>query len=309
MKAALRAAAGDSQIIHSHSLWMMPNIYPVRCVKGTDCRLVVSPRGTLDPWAFNHRRGRKSVVWLLGQRANLDRASCIHATAEQEYGFIRDLGFTAPVAIIPNGAYIPDLSAVRELPADRRRLLFMARVHPKKGVDVLLEAWRNVQEAFPDWELQVAGPDDGGYLAVMRRLASELGARRVTFSGRLPDQDKAVAMKNAELYVLPTHNENWGVTIAEALAYGTPAIVGRGAPWSGLETYECGWWIENSVDALTACLRQSLALEPKDLRERGERGRAWMREEFGWSKVGQMTDRLYRWLVEGGESPSWVRTG
>jgi len=307
MKSALREAALTAHVIHSHSLWMMPNIYPAFCVRGTRCHLVVSPRGTLDPWAFSHHRWRKSVVWFLGQKANLTSASCLHATAEQEYEFIRERGFTAPVAIIPNGVDVPELPPCPARTNGMRRLLFMARVHPKKGVDVLLEAWRNVQDRFRDWELHIAGPDDG-HLTTMIQLASELGTERVSFKGRIPDDEKSLYLRQSDIYILPTHNENWGVSIAEALAHGTPAIVGRGAPWSELTTRDCGWWIDNTVDAVTACLEQALCLEPAELEARGARGRAWMQEAFPWSKVGQMTDRLYRWLVEGGAVPDWVRT-
>ena len=308
LKSSLREAAQRAAFLHSHGLWAMPNIYPARCLRGTTCRLVVSPRGTLDRWALRHHAWRKNILWRLGQRANLLAASCLHATADQEYGFFRELGLTAPVALIPNGVDIPPPRP--EASSDDpgiKRLLFLARIHPKKGVDILLRAWRNVQERFSDWELLIVGPDDGGHLPKMQQLSASLGAKRVTFTGWIPETQKAASLYGAHIFILPTHGENWGVSVAEALAHGLPAIVSTGAPWSGLETHRCGWWIDNSVEAVTECLSSALALSPGELRSRGARGRAWMSEEFPWPKVGRMMHETYRWMLEGGTPPAWVR--
>lgn len=307
MRRALRSAAHHADIMHSHGLWLRPNIYPSLAARRTRCRSVLSPRGMLDPWAFRHHRLRKLPIWLTGQRASLRSTDCFHATVEQEYQFVRDLGFRAPVAIIPNGVTVPDPVSRTRTTSGRRRLLYLARVHPKKGVDRLLRAWRNVQERFNDWELEIVGADDGGYLPVMRRLAAELGTQRASFTGMIPEFDKPGHYRAADLYILPTHTENWGVSVGEALSHGLPAIVGRGAPWSGLEVHRCGWWVDISVDSLTDCLNTVLALPDSTLREYGARGREWVQHEFRWTKVGSMMDETYRWLVSGGQRPGFVR--
>ncbi len=305
MKAGLRAAAVESDVLHGHGMWALPNLYPSRAVQGTSCRLVVSPRGMLDPWAMRHHRLRKKPLWLGGQRANLEHAACIHATAEQEYRFVRDLGFRAPVLLLPNGVHVPRDEDCVPQPQGRRRLLFLARIHEKKGVDVLLRAWKNVEERFPDWELRIVGPDDGGYLAPMRELAAALGTRRAVLTGYVPEERKPAEFRGAELYVLPTHTENWGMSIAEALSYGLPAIVGRGAPWSELVKRDCGWWIPNTTDDVTACLETALDLSPEELREKGRRGRAWV-AEFRWERIAARTAEAYRWLILGGSPPDCV---
>jgi glycosyltransferase involved in cell wall biosynthesis len=254
---------------------------------------------------MRHHRLRKMPVWLAGQRANLDRASCIHATAEQEYRFVRELGFRAPVMLLPNGVHVPrDEDCVRETQG-RRRLLFLARIHQKKGVDILLRAWKNVEDRFPDWELRVVGPDDGGYLPTMRRLAVQLGTRRAVLTGYVTEDSKPDEFRRAELYILPTHSENWGMSVAEALSYGLPAIVGRGAPWSELVTRDCGWWISNTVDSVTACLETALVLSPSELREKGQRSRTWA-QDFRWDRIAARTVEAYRWLIEGGTPPNCV---
>jgi glycosyltransferase involved in cell wall biosynthesis len=138
-------------------------------------------------------------------------------------------------------------------------------------------------------------------------MADHLGVRRVTFFGPAFGLDKTRQYQQADLFVLPTHSENFGLVVAEALAHGVPAIVTKGAPWSGLETRECGWWIEQGVDALADCLQSALELPPEQLRDKGRRGRLWIEQEFSWDHVGRMMLETYRWFLGGGTPPAWVQ--
>jgi glycosyltransferase involved in cell wall biosynthesis len=307
MRAALsRVVARGAEVLHSHGLWSFPTIYPSRAVRGSACRLVASPRGSLDPGALRHHGGRKRIAWALWQREALAAAHCLHATAPMEYDAFRAAGLTNPVAVVPNGQHIPPASPASAPPSGPRRLLFLARVHPKKGVDLLLHAWRAVQDRHPGWELHVVGPDDGGHLPALRALAERLGVRRATFHGEVPPPEKEAHYRAASLYVLPTHGENWGVSVAEALAYGVPAVVSRAAPWEGLVTYGCGWWIPNTAESLSASLHEAMSLPAAALRERGARGRAWVEREFGWGPVGERMRETYLWLARGAPRPEWV---
>lgn len=306
MKHGLRAAARDAAVIHNHGLWMMPNIYAGAAIKRTSCLLMTSPRGMMDPWAWRHHALRKRVVLALGQSAALRATACFHATAPMEAEAIRELGFRAPVAVVHNGVAVPQMDAPEPRDEAGRTLLFLSRIHPKKGIDILLPAWRNVQDRFPDWNLCIVGPDCDGHLLEMKKLAASLGIRRVAFTGRVPENEKSEYYRRAELYVLPTHADNWAVTVADALAHGIPAIVSRMAPWPGLEKHQCGWWIDNTVDSLTQCLRTALGISPGGLAERGRRGREWVLREFSWAAAGEMMAATYRWMLHGGAAPKWV---
>jgi glycosyltransferase involved in cell wall biosynthesis len=306
MRYALRQEAKGAEVIHNNGLWKMPNVYSAWAARGRLCRLVYSPRGMLSPWALRCFAWKKKLMWWLCQGRAVRDAHCFHATAENEYQEIRAAGLRGPVAVIPNGI---DIGAESANPSANglRRLLFFGRLHPVKGIDLLLRAWQQIENRFPDWELHIAGVSDPpGYQEQMEQLAGSLGIRRVCFPGPAFGPDKTRQFQQAELFVLPSHSENFGVAVAEALAHGVPAIVTKGAPWSGLETHECGWWIEQGVDSLADCLRSALALSPEKLRDKGRRGRQWMEQEFSWDRVGRMMLETYRWLLGGGAPPAWV---
>jgi glycosyltransferase involved in cell wall biosynthesis len=237
---------------------------------------------------------------------NLMRSSFLHATAPMERDHFRRLGLTPPIAVIPNGVETPDLARFPKRQEALRRVLFLARINPKKGIDLLLKSWRNLQDTILDWELHISGNPNGNHLAEMQTLAERLGVKRVRFECPISAQRKWDLYRNSELYVLPTRGDNWAVTISDALSFGVPAIVSKEAPWEGLETYGCGWWVDLSVEALTECLRGVLRTEPELLRQMGARGREWMIREFSWGSVGRKMKRTYEWVIHGGPVPEWV---
>lgn len=303
-------STGKVDVMHSHGMWQMNAAYPGWATRDTRAKLVVSPRGAFSTWAMSHGSWFKRVFWPLLQRPALARAACFHATAEAEYEDIRRLGFKQPVAIIPNGIDAPEF--VHKAPRVLRTLLFLGRIHPVKGVDVLLNAWAVVMDRFPDWRLLLIGSDagygqQGDYLEQIKVLAAKLKLKRATFVGPIYGEAKWSAYREADLFVLPTRSENFGITVAEALAAGTPAIVTQGAPWQGLQTNGSGWWIDFGVDALVASLVEALAESPDQLARRGTAGREWMMRDFTWHALGKKMDLTYRWLIDGGEPPSWVR--
>jgi glycosyltransferase involved in cell wall biosynthesis len=301
---AAQVVSRSAELIHNHSLWMMPNVYAGQVAHQKNIPLVVSPRGTFSEWAMRSGSSLKWLFWTLLQRPALVGTTCFHATALSEYDDIRRMGFRQPVAIIPNGIDIPELLS-KPLFGDRT-LLFLGRIHLVKGLDLLLPAWRVVQDRFPDWKLRVVGPDNRGYLAQMQQLASDLGLERVEFSGVLYGAQKALAYAQANLFVLPSYSENFGMAVAEALAAGTPAIVTKGAPWAGLEKHKAGWWIDIGIDPLVACLEDALSRTTESLAEQGLRGRTWMAAEYSWAQVGKQMTATYEWILHGGNKPEWV---
>ena len=299
----LREACRRADVIHVNSLWMMPNIYPWKAIQGTGCKIVVAPRGTLASWALNRSRWKKWIAWhLLGQKRVLQNASLFHATCRKECQEIRAAGFRQPVAIVPIGIDVPDVPRVH---SKTRHLLFLGRLHSVKGVDRLLLAWERVCEAFPEWDFQIVGPDCG----LKRKLEELVASRkipRVIFQDEKIGKAKFECYSSADLYVLPSFTENFGITVAEALASGTPVIVSDQTPWEGVVSHGCGWFVDNSVESLAKQLEVSLRLERKELETMGENGKEWMAQSYSWKGVATTMQGVYSWLCSGGERPDCV---
>lgn len=302
----LQHACQNASVIHSHSLWMLPNIYPHQARNGTQCKLVISPRGTLSEYARKRSAVMKRFSGWLGQTNTLRKADMFHATSEMEFEDIRACGLKQPVMIIPNGVDLPPPLITQTRPTEQRTLLFLSRIHDNKGVDFLLQAWSRCQVDFPAWNLIIAGPLDGDYPQAMRRLAASLQTERVSFIGEVKGREKNVVYASSDIFVLPTRSENFGIAVAEALAHGTPAICTTGAPWSGLKDNRCGWSIDIGVEPLIDCLRRALTLPRSELTTMGERGKLWMSSKFTWQPIGERTLQAYEWLCNRSDKPSWV---
>lgn len=297
-------AGSTVDIVHNHSLWMLPNVYPGWATKGRAIPYVVSPRGTLSEWAMQSGSRVKRIYWPLIQRPAIAHASCFHATAGAEYEDIRKMGFRQPVAVIPNGIDLPVLG--KRAVGPERTLLFLGRLHPVKGVDFLLRAWRILETEFPEWSLRVVGPTENETAVSLIELSKSLALKRVTFSGAVYGDDKFGVYQAADLYVLPTHSENFAVTVAEALACAKPVVVSQGAPWRGVEKHKAGWWPEIGELPLLQALRSAMSLPRHELAEMGENGRRWMQSDFSWMGISEKMLDTYRWLRGLGEKPSCV---
>lgn len=312
-------AGGGLDIIHSHGLWMFPNLYARQAALQGGLPLVISPRGMVEEWSLRRGRGKKFLAWLLYERANLQAARLFHATSEDEAASLRSLGLRQPIAVIPNGIDLPDLSAIppravleSKFPelAGRSWLLFLSRLHEKKGIDRLLDAWSGLAARYPGWHLVIAGADLDGYGEIVRRQCAALGLdSRVTFTGMLVGEAKACALGRSQLFVLPTHSENFGIVIAEALAHRCPVITTTGAPWKDLVTHRCGWWIDLDLPSLSIALQEALQLEPDERRAMGSRGRQLMEQQYSWSHIGEEMLACYRWVLDQGPEPRCIVTG
>lgn len=302
---AVSIAAPDVDILHTHGLWLMPNITPAAIARRAGKAFVLSPRGMLGPPALQFSRRRKQLVWALMQRRAAASAAMLHATSEEECQEIRATGLTSPVAVIPNGIDVPALD--RPAAGGVRTVLSLGRVHPKKGLDRLIRAWSQLGPAAAGWRLRIVGPSEGGCADDLRRLVRDLGLATVDIEGSLFGEAKLAAYRQAELFVLPTLNENFAMTVAEALAAGTPVISTRGAPWAGLEAEGCGWWIDHGETAMSAALTAAMMRPREELAAMGEKGRAWMQRDFSWERIGQDMIEAYRWIITGGDRPATVR--
>ncbi len=255
----------------------------------------------LEPWALRHHWLKKRVAWWLYQRRDLHRAAMLHATASSEAAQFRRLGLRQPIVVLPNGVDLPTTMPPRAVnPTGRRRALFLSRIHPKKGLIELVQAWSRLRPQ--GWEMVIAGTDEGGHEAEVRRAVDAVGLRaEFVFPGAFSDEAKWALYRSAELFVLPTHSENFGVVVAEAMAAGLPVITTHGAPWALLEEQRCGWWIPDDAEGLQKALADALDRPPDHLAAMGSRGAAAVTECFRWDRIGSRMAQAYRWML--GDEP------
>lgn len=306
MHRALRGAlAGGADVVHSHGLWLWTNLDVAQRARAAGVPHVLSPRGMLEPYALQRSRWIKTALWHLGQGRALRQASCIHVTADSEADAVRDCGIDNPLAVIPNGVAIPPPH--RTTSEAVRRLLYVGRLDEKKGIDLLIRGWCQVERDFPEWQLEVIGALNGSYAQEMQGLASDLGAQRLYFRGAAYESERDAHLARAELFVLPTRSENFGMVVAEALAASVPVICSKGAPWPGLSSRGCGFWVDVGLEPLVAALRTALGMPRPTLAAMGVAGRQWMQCDFSWEAQAEKMSRTYEWLVGRGPCPEHVR--
>jgi glycosyltransferase involved in cell wall biosynthesis len=299
---------GEADVFHAHGLWMMPCVYPAEAAKALNAPLVLAPRGMLGGDALAFSRTAKRAFWAAFQKQACERVNCFHATAESEMEDIRAFGLKQPVVVIPNGIDLPQLDEGDTKVADHHPyILSLGRVHPKKALDRLIAAFATVADEFPQWRLRIVGPSELGYADHLRSLALTLSLQnRVTIEDPVYQEEKIALMRNAEIFALSTLHENFGMTVAESLAVETPVISTKGAPWSGLDHNNCGWWIDHGEEPMVAALRTAMALSVQDRRAMGTAGRQWMNRDFGWANIASQMQYVYSWLMGRGERPDTV---
>jgi glycosyltransferase involved in cell wall biosynthesis len=303
-------------VVHQHGIWAGVSRATNAWRRRYHLPTVVGPMGSLEPWAMRRSRWKKKVALALYEAENLREADCLHACAADEYRSFREYGLKRPVAIIPNGVADDVLQNHGDAVDFRKRFgiaegerlaLFLARISPVKGLPLLIDALKQVESAFAGWRLVIAGADEFGHLAEVRAKIRDLDlAGSVLFTGPLYKKDKWDAFAAAELFVLPSTRDAGPLVIPEALGSGLPVLTTKGTPWKDLETFECGWWPDVDVDAVADALRRALSASPETLKAMGRRSRELVARKYTWSKVAELTIRLYDWLQGNGERPGFV---
>ena len=294
-------------IVHIHAIWAPVLHRAAKWAFRQGIPVVWSPHGMLTPWSLGNHRLKKLAAWWLYQRRDMRRAALLHATSESEAGDLRRLGFRNPVAVIPLGVRLEDAAPAPESGRmGRKPLLFVSRVQKKKGLDNLVRAWCRLPEPMRNqWKARIVGPDQEGHTAELETLCARLGvARDFDFAGPRYGADLTREYASADLFVLPTHSENFGSVVVESLAQGVPVICTKGAPWSELESHGCGWWIDIGVEPLAAALLKAMAMSGDELRRMGGRGRDWVRDAFSWEAVGRKMAEAYQSIPGIATTPS-----
>ena len=297
--------------LHLHGLWNHTSIAALRWNRKNSGALVISPHGMLDPWAQRNSQLKKRVAKWAFENANLRSAAVLRALCWAEADAIEAMGLGVPIAVIPNGISLPAADYVPTTPADpsRKRLLFLGRIHPKKGIAELIEAWSMALAKSPtirdDWTLQIAGWDDGNHLEHLIRMAQERGLRNVEFSGPLFGAAKQDAYANCDAFILPSYSEGMPMTVLEAWAHRKPVLMTHACNIP--EGFVAGgaYRVETAPQSLATALAYHLD-QPSALAEAGEKGRKLVEERFNWERIVDQHIGLFTWLSGRGPRPGHV---
>jgi glycosyltransferase involved in cell wall biosynthesis len=301
---ALMEDCRDADVVHTHGMWMMPNIYPSTARRVSRVKLVHSPRGTLAANALAFHPLRKKLMWKVLQARAVERADLLHATAEKEVAEFRDIGLKHPIALIPNGVDLPRL--LPRVSGGTEKAVYVGRLHPLKGLEALVRAWAQCQTIFPRWELWLVGPSEIGHGEYLQALCKRLGAERVVFPGPLYGEEKHRLLCEAGLGIFPSHTENFGNAIGETMVRGTPVLVSHQTPWGQeVEAHGCGW----AITDLARDLSQALSRPLSQRRHAGLLARERIAEQYSWATLLPRFEAMYRWLSEGGTRPTFIEGG
>ena len=273
-------------LIHNHSFWMAPNIFAGIVSKRKNIPLVNAPRGTMSDKALSRSVLKKSISKLLGQKFAIHQSTCFHTTAEHETLDLKKHYPKKPIIQIPNGVDIPQLINFKGH-KDSRKILYLGRIHPIKGIENLIDAWALIENQFQDWSLDIVGLGESKYLNTLRSRIQLLNLKKISLKDPVYGQDKLTCYQEADIYVLPSYSENFGMTVAEALANSTTVITTNATPWSDLNHMHAGWCIDVGVDSLHKTLINALSKTKEELFQMGDNGREWMKKSFSWDKIAQ----------------------
>lgn len=307
LKKTIQASAG----IHIHGIWEMHCVTSAGIARSCKRPYLISAHGMLEPWALRQKRLKKALYAALIEHRVLRRATCLRALTTDEAQDYRRVGLSNPIAVVPSGIEVPmrvDPKAFFENYPHlfgKQIVLFMGRLHYKKGLHLLLRAWAK-SARHTDAHLVIAGPDSDGTLATLAEMQHNLNLRdSVTFAGMVAGDRKWSMMSAASLFVLPSYSEGFSIAVLEALGMGLPVMVTPGCHISQVVAKGCGWVIQPEVEPLRRALEEFFELSPDEIAQAGRRGRDFVQRNYHWPVVGKQMTQVYDWL-EGGSRPQGV---
>ncbi|NVM20704.1 MAG: glycosyltransferase [Desulfobacterales bacterium] len=304
---ALRKAIREVDIVHIHSLYLFHGTVTAHYCRKYNVPYLIQPHGALDPFIYKRHRFRKSVMEFLFERRNIKHAAAIHFTTEEEKSLAATYTFQTPGVVVPLGL---ELSEYEKLPErvtfraqypetnGKKIILFFGRLNFKKGLDILVHAFAQVALERDDVHLVIAGPDNEGFGDKVRAwLNEEAVLDRATFTGMLTGEDKLAVLRHADIFVLPSYSENFGISVIEAMACGVPVVISdRVNIWHEVEANGAGRVGPCDADRFAEIISDLLD-NPESAKQMGVKGKALVKERFQWPSVALAMEAAYRTIL------------
>jgi glycosyltransferase involved in cell wall biosynthesis len=316
LRSLIRDRVVGGGIVHSHGLWMYPGLIARKISRKTGSPLVVSPHGMLEPWALQNSGWKKRMAAWLFENRNLRSAECLHALCEAESKHMRSYGLRNPIAVIPNGVNLEDLNPMphyesmeAEYPRlkGKRRMLFLSRIHPKKGLAHLFRAWQRLASEFNDWTLLIAGNDQLGHEREMRSLAVELGlGDAIIFLGALYGEAKKKMIAGSDAFVLPSFSEGFSMAVLEAAACGLPVMLTPQCNFPELVAAGGAVEVQPEAESCETGSRQMFSFSNAERTRMGSCGQNLIYRAYTWPAIAARMAAVYAWLLRQGPKPDCV---
>ena len=294
-------------IVQLQSLWSLDYHKVAQICRKHHIPYLITPRGMLEPWSMKQKAFKKNIAMLLYQKRDLNNAACIYTTADMEARNVRELGIKVPCSVIPNGIETDGYPCRTSKDMVKKQILFLSRIHVKKGIELLIDAWKELVGSFPDWSIKIVGNGEEVYINELKTKINQLGLDNcIEILPPVFGQAKVKLYQSSALFVLPSYSENFGMVIAEAMSCGVPVVTSEFTPWSFLNEEKAGWSIKLGLRELINTLNEALCKDSDELFSMGQNAANLVKERFDYLSVTKLTIQLYTWLIQGGDKPEFV---
>lgn len=302
---------GNYELIHAQNLWMPLYHKMANIARKHNIPYIMTPRGCLEPWCLKQKKLKKKLALFLYQKKDLQKAACILATANMEAENIRKLGITTPIAIIPNGI---DISEYKCRPLEfkqkvKKQILFLSRIHEKKGIEFLIKAWQHLNKKYPDWKILIAGNGEESYIESLKIIIKNYSLDHcITIMPPAFGKEKYNLYCESSLFILPSYSENFGMVIAEAMSCGVPTITTNGTPWQELNDNGIGWCIDLNLKTLISTISQAIDLGQDRLFDIGQKCSKHIHDTYQYIEVASKNKAMYEWIINRAPKPDFIST-
>jgi glycosyltransferase involved in cell wall biosynthesis len=297
----------NPHVLHVHGLWMYTSVAAIRWAQ-RERPYVVSPHGMLDPWALNNSRLKKRISAVLYENRHLRGAHCLHALNRAEAEAMRAYGLKNPICVIPNGVELPEGPKGKPVKNDRT-LLYLGRLHPKKGLPLLVAAWSKVQRKADElgWRLMIAGWDQIGHQSELLALAAKLHAgSRIEFVGPRFGEAKSAVFREASAFILPSLSEGLPMSVLEAWSWRLPVLMTKDCNLPEGASAGAAIMMAADIGDISEALIKLFELDDAEREAMGARGRRLVEDQFQWPGIAQQMTQVYDWILGRGPRPSCV---